>query len=448
MTPHVDRNICIVGMGYVGLTLAVVMAERGFRVVGLETNPDILNRLRSGDPHFHEVGLPVRLRKVLDTGALQIREHIPANADLPTVYIISVGTPLGANGKPRIDMVEQVTREIAAAMPSGSLIVLRSTVVIGTTRKVVLSILQASGKEFHLAYCPERTIEGKALEELRSLPQIVGGLRPQDAWRAAVMFQELTPTTLRVSSLETAEVIKLLDNSFRDLFFAFGNEVAMLCDAAGIDGIEVIHSANMGYARTNIALPGFVGGPCLEKDPHILEYSLAPFDFIPRLISTGRQLNEDLPGHVIQSLLMDLPKDKLPVIPVVSICGLAFKGRPETDDLRGTPAKILIREIRHALPSAEIRGQDFAVSSESIASLGLKPVSIEQAFEGANIVIVANNNTKYEWLDCNELFKRMADPALVYDVWDVLQGVGLDERGRVMFRRFGSENAWRKPDGN
>jgi nucleotide sugar dehydrogenase len=406
MTPFADRDICIVGMGYVGLTLAVVLAERGFRVTGLEINPDILNRLRSGRSHFHEVGLPVRLRKVLDTGALQIREHIAAGANLPTAYIISVGTPLGIDGKPRIDMVEHVTREIAEAMPSGSLIVLRSTVVIGTTRKVVLPVLQASGKEFHLAYCPERTIEGKALEELRSLPQIVGGLGPRDAWRAAAIFQELTPTTLRVSSLETAEVIKLLDNSFRDLFFAFGNEVALLCDAIGIDGVEVIQAANTGYARTNIASPGFVGGPCLEKDPHILAYSLAPFDFTPKLISAGRQLNEDLPGHVIHSLLIDLPKDRLPAVPIVSICGLAFKGRPETDDLRGTPAKILIQEIKSALPGADIRGQDFAVSPEAIASLGLKPVSIEEAFEGANLVIVANNNAKYQWLDYNELFKH------------------------------------------
>jgi nucleotide sugar dehydrogenase len=447
MTPYLDRNICIVGMGYVGLTLAVVMAERGFRVSGLEINPDILSRLRGGDPHFHEVGLGVRLRKVLDTGALQIRESIPTGEDLPTVFIISVGTPLGVDGKPRIDMVEHVTRQIADAMPSGALVVLRSTVVIGTSRKVVLPILQASGKEFHLAYCPERTIEGKALEELRSLPQIVGGLGPLDARRAAVMFQELTPTTMRVSSMETAEVIKLLDNSFRDLFFAFGNEVALLCDAVGIDGVEVIQAANMGYARTNIASPGFVGGPCLEKDPHILEYSLAPFDFKPRLICTGRELNENLPGLVIHSLLKDLPLDKLPATPIVSICGLAFKGRPETDDLRGTPVKILIQEIRRALPAAEIRGQDFAVSTEGILSLGLKPASIEEAFAGANLVIVANNNAKYQWLDYNELVKQMADPALVYDVWDVLQGVGLREQDRVIYRRLGSENAWRKSDG-
>ncbi len=188
MTPYLNSNICIVGMGYVGLTLAVVMAERGFRVSGLEINPDILSRLRQGDPHFHEVGLRVRLRQVLATGALQIQERIPTGEDLPTVFIISVGTPLGADGKPRIDMVENVTREIADAMPSGALIVLRSTVVIGTSRKVVLPILQASGKEFHLAYCPERTIEGKALEELRSLPQVVVGLGPLDARRAAVMF--------------------------------------------------------------------------------------------------------------------------------------------------------------------------------------------------------------------------------------------------------------------
>jgi nucleotide sugar dehydrogenase len=448
MTAQVNRNVCIVGMGYVGLTLAVVMAERGFQVTGLEINPDILGRLRSGRPHFHEVGLPLRLRNVLDSGALRIQEKMPVDGDLPSVFIISVGTPLGSDGKPRIDMVEHVTREIAATMPSGALVVLRSTVVIGTTRKVVLPILQASGKDFHLAYCPERTIEGKALEELRSLPQIVGGLGLQDAWRATMIFQELTPTTLRVSSLETAEVIKLLDNSFRDTFFAFGNEVALLCDAVGIDGVEVVHVANAGYPRTNIALPGFVGGPCLEKDPHILEYSLAPFNFVPRLISTGRHLNESLPGHVVQSVLLDLPKENLPAVPIVSICGLAFKGRPETDDLRGTPANILIRKIRQALPTAEIRGQDFATSFENIASLGLKPVSIEEAFAGANILIVANNNTRYQWLDYSELFQRMANPALVYDVWDVLQGVGLHDQDRVIFRRLGSENAWRKTDGN
>lgn len=444
MTLSIDRTVCIVGMGYVGLTLAVVMAERGFQVTGVEINPEILGHLRGGRPHFHEAGLRVRLKKVLHTGSLKIVERIPPGS---TVYIISVGTPLGPDKKPRIDMVERVTREIASVMPTGSLIVLRSTVVIGTSRNVVLPILQGCGKVFNLAYCPERTIEGKALEELRSLPQIVGGLEAEDAWRAAVMFQELTPTTLRVSSLETAEVVKLLDNSFRDVFFAFGNETALLCDAVGIDGVEVIHAANTGYIRTNIASPGFVGGPCLEKDPHILEYSLARFDFKPRLICAGRQLNEELPGHVVRSVLKDLPREKLPARPVVSICGLAFKGRPETDDLRGTPAIILIDEIRRVLPSAEMRGQDFAVSDEGIAGLGLKPVSIEEAFHDANLVIVANNNARYQWLDYHELVVRMADPALVYDVWDVLQGAGGPEDDRVIFRRLGSENAWRNAGG-
>jgi UDP-N-acetyl-D-mannosaminuronic acid dehydrogenase len=437
-----DRDVCIVGMGYVGLTLAVVMAERNFRVVGVEINPKILDALRNGKPHFHEIGLPARLRRVIESGALEFREDFPVGTN-PNVYIISVGTPLGADGQPRIDMVEHVTRQIAEAMAPGSLIVLRSTVVIGTTRNVVLPVLNASGKQFQLAYCPERTIEGKALEELRSLPQIVGGLGIDDARRAATLFQEITPTTLRVSNLETAEVIKLLDNSYRDLFFAFGNEVARLCDAVGIDGVEVIRAANMGYARTNIAAPGFVGGPCLEKDPHILQYSLLPYNFVPKLVATGRQINEELPGQVIESALSDLPEEKRKSIRVVSICGLAFKGRPETDDLRGTPAKILIQAIKDAIPRAEIRGHDFAVSASGVESLGLKPVSIEQAFEGANLVIIANNNIRYEWLDWKELFARMSDPALVYDVWDALRGVGSEDHGRVIFRRLGSENAWR-----
>src|SRR5262249_53567715 len=161
------------------------------------------------------------------------------------------------------------------------------------------------------------------------LPQVVGGLTEDDALRGAQLFQRITPTTIRVSSLEAAEIIKLLDNSYRDLFFAFGNEVALLCDSAGLDGIEVIRAANMGYERTNLALPGFVGGPCLQKDPHILMHSLAEFGFKPRMVAAARALNEALPQHVIDQIMVDLRKAAIPHDSEISVCGLAFKGRPE-----------------------------------------------------------------------------------------------------------------------
>ena len=439
-----DNKICILGMGYVGLTLAVVMAERGFRVHGAEINTKLLAKISDGIPHFFEQGLEVRLKRALKAGTLSFVERIadiPAE-ELPSVYVITVGTPLGADHRPRMDMVSNVAAEVAGHMPGGSLVVLRSTVRLGTTRAVVLDRLQKSGKPFGLAYCPERTLEGRALEELISLPQIVGGLSDEDLWRATSIFQRLTPTTIKVSSLEAAEVIKLLDNSYRDHMFAFGNEVALMCDAAGLDGIEVIRAANTGYERTKIAMPGFVGGPCLHKDPHILQDSMTDFGFVPALVREGRALNESLSERVIDMILREMP-DGTPTVSKVSVCGVAFKGRPETDDTRATPALELIAALRARFPGAEICGQDFAVSDEGIAELGIQPGGIESAFREADIVIVANNNAKYQWLNLDALAASMKRPGVVFDVWSVLP---MDEKATevegVAMRRLGSAKAW------
>lgn len=440
-----DESVCILGMGYVGLTLAVVMAERGFRVFGAEINAQTLARISEGSPHFFEQGLEVRLKRALKSESLRFVDRIariPVD-ERPSVYVITVGTPLGIDQRPRMDMVGNVAAEVAAHMPGGSLVVLRSTVRLGTTRAVVLKRLQESGKPFALAYCPERTLEGRALEELASLPQVVGGLTPRDMWRATAVFQRLTPTTIQVSSLETAEIIKLLDNSYRDHMFAFGNEVALLCDAAGLDGIEVIRAANTGYERTKIAMPGFVGGPCLHKDPHILQDSLRDHDFVPTLIREGRALNEGLSDRVIDMILRELPSLADAPPRKIAICGVAFKGRPETDDTRATPAIELVAALRRRFPRAELCGQDFAVAPDGIAQLGIEPATIEAAFRDADVVIVANNNARYQWLPLDELAASMRRPAMVFDVWSVLP---MDEKAAevegVTMRRLGSAKAW------
>ena len=442
-----DDRVCILGMGYVGLTLAVVMAERGFRVWGAEINHKTLANISEGVPHFFEQGLQVRLKRALKAGTLRFVERLSAipAGELPSTYVVTVGTPLGADQRPRMDMVSNVAAEVAEHMPEGALVVLRSTVRLGTTRSVVLARLQASGKTFSLAYCPERTLEGRALEELTSLPQIVGGLTESDLWRATAVFQRLTPTIIKVSSLEAAEIIKLLDNSYRDHMFAFGNEVALLCDAASLDGIEVIRAANTGYERTKIAMPGFVGGPCLHKDPHILQDSLTDFGFDAALIREGRALNESLSDRVIDMIMRERPAETPLVARKVSICGVAFKGRPETDDTRATPALELIAALRRRFPGATLFGQDFAVADDGIAALGIQPTDIAGAFRAADIVIVANNNAKYQWVDLDALAASMKRPGVVFDVWSVLP---MDETARevegVTMRRLGSAKAWRR----
>jgi UDP-N-acetyl-D-mannosaminuronic acid dehydrogenase len=201
---------------------------------------------------------------------------------------------------------------------------------------VVAPILAASGKKFDIAMCPERTLEGKALQELRELPQIVGADDPAVADRAAAIFRRLTISIVQVADIETAEIIKLVSNTFRDVQFAFANEVARVCDAFGVSAHEVISAGKLGYNRTNIPLPGLVGGPCLEKDPHILMESARTRGIEMEITSAGRLVNERQPEETVQFISSEINRRKLASGPLkISILGMAFKGLPETSDLRG-----------------------------------------------------------------------------------------------------------------
>jgi len=420
-------------MGYVGLTLSAVMADHGFDVYGIEINPTVLAAIREGRGHFYEANLDSMLRRGLRRGRLHFSDRVPEGVHFD-VFIITVGTPLDAEGRSRTDMIENVVRNISARLQPGAMVILRSTVKLGTTLGLVKPILDGAGVHFDIAFCPERTIEGRALSELVTLPQIVGGQDEHATIRATNLFRRLTPTVVRVSNIAAAELIKLLDNSFRDLSFAFGNEVALMCEALKISGREVIEAANMGYARTNIAKPGFVGGPCLEKDPHILVESMDRHAFVPRMVATARALNESLVTHVFQRVLEAVPKREGLV---VSLLGLAFKGQPDTDDLRGSTAIPMVRLFQREIPGAVLRGQDYVCSGVQIRSLGIEPVDDFGAFEGADIVLVMNNNRRYYELDIEERVRSMNRPGLVFDCWNVFasnldlpDGVSIDVFGR------------------
>lgn len=421
-----DRQVCVMGLGYVGLTLATVMADVGFDVLGVEIRDEVVDLLNRGEPHFHEPGLGEKLKTVQRLGRLTVVKHIPKGCGA-RVFIITVGTPLGADGRVRMDMIESVSREVASHLKDGDMVVMRSTVKIGTTRNVVVPILAEAGVSYDLAFCPERTLEGQALLELRRLPQIVGGVTIDANVRASQLFQFITPTVVRVSGAETAEMIKLVDNAQRDVQFAYANEIARLCDAIGISAAEVIGAGKLGYPRTNLPLPGPVGGPCLEKDPYILAEGLAPFGVEPEITLTARRLNERQITEVAQHLAKvasGLPG--FSARPVITVAGVAFKGRPATDDLRGTTAKPLIAALRQAFPDAVLRGFDAVVPADGIRSLGLEPVDgLEQAFAGSNLVVLHNNHPCFAAMPVEHLAEAMARPGIIYDFWNNFTGPDL-----------------------
>lgn len=428
-------DVGIVGLGYVGLTLACAMADVGLKVIGIEKRPDVVEATRNGKPHFSEVGLEKVLARVIGNGCLTVAEEFSPDMSCDS-YVITVGTPLGADGVVRLDMIERAAGQVAENMQDGALVVLRSTVKIGTTRNVVAPVIAAGGRTFEIAMCPERTLEGNAMQELRELPQIVGADTEKARDRAAALFGVLTNTTIRVSSLETAEIIKLVDNTSRDVGFAFANEVARLCDAVGVNGYEVINSGKLGYKRTNLPLPGLVGGPCLEKDPHILWQSAKELSVDLEITRSARQVNERQPMETVGFVAREIGRRGLPEDAPVSVLGMAFKGVPETDDLRGSMSLKVVEALKQVLPKVPITVYDPVAAPDMLNSY-LTGCRIAETFDDAvadaAVVIIANNHPDLGMRAPKDLQDVLHPDGFIYDYWNHFSKLSASEQGKSYF---------------
>lgn len=428
-------DVGIVGLGYVGLTLATVLAETGNTVIGIEKRPDVVAKTNRGSPHFSEMGLEEALTRVVQAERLTAAEQFPPTTSCD-IYIITVGTPLSSDGVARIDMIEAATRQVAANMRDGALVILRSTVKVGTTRDVVAPVLAASGKRFDIAMCPERTLEGRALTELRELPQIIGSDTPEAGDRAAAVFRRLTNSIVQVTSLETAEIIKLVDNTFRDVQFAFANEVARLCDAFGVKAHEVISAGKLGYQRTNVALPGLVGGPCLEKDPHILLQSARERGVDLEITASARLVNERQPEETIRFICAEVARRDLPRPLRISILGMAFKGIPATDDLRGSMSVKVLDALKKAQPEADIGLFDPVVDCEDLAAEFCDERvyrRVGDAVSGASVVLIANNHPMLGQISPRTMTEFIAPGGFIFDYWNHFSHLPATELGDSYF---------------
>ena len=428
-------DVGIVGLGYVGLTLATVMAEVGYRVIGIERRQDVVDLTNAGTPHFSETGLAEAMVRVVRNGHLSAATEFAPGSTCQT-YIITVGTPLSKDGLARLDMIEAATRQVAENMPDNALIILRSTVKISTARTVVAPILEASGKRFAIAMCPERTLEGKALTELRELPQIVGADTPEVRERAANVFRRLTNTIVQVSSLEAAEIVKLVDNTYRDVQFGFANEVARVCEAFGVNAMEVISSGKLGYQRTNVPLPGLVGGPCLEKDPHILAQSARGRGVELEITRSGRMVNERQPQETVNFIAAEMARRKFGAGAKVAMLGLAFKGVPATDDLRGSMSLKVLDVLGISRPDADIHLYDPVVEPHDLARQmpGTSvAASLEDAVRDACVVIIANNHPALGAVPPRGLHEWMKPDGFIYDYWNHFSKLQPSELGQSYF---------------
>ena len=435
MNQNLEKRVGIVGLGYVGLTLATVLADLGYTVIGVEKRPEVVDLTNAGKPHFSETGLTESLTGVVRSKNLVAQTNFDP-LEPCGIYVITVGTPLDSDGTARLDLVKAATRQVAENMHDGALVILRSTVKIGTSRNVVDPILKASGKRYDLAMSPERTLEGKALQELRELPQIVGADDQATRDRASALFRRLTKSIIQVSSLEAAEIIKLVDNTYRDVQFAFANEVARLCEAFEVNAHEVITSGKLGYKRTNVPLPGLVGGPCLEKDPHILAQSAQSRGLDLEITRAGRLVNERQPDETVAFIAAQMGQRGMKPGAKVALLGMAFKGVPATDDLRGSMSLKVLASLRKAWPEARVFAFDPVIAPSTLAASvpGVTACgTLEEAATGADVVIIANNHPALGAHMPASLCDIMAPAGFIYDYWNYFSNQSVEELGTSYF---------------
>ncbi|WP_152223450.1 UDP-N-acetyl-D-mannosamine dehydrogenase [Arthrobacter gandavensis] len=355
-------TVAVVGLGYIGLPTAAILAAKGLKVIGVDVNPDTVEAVNEGRVPFVEPDLGVHVAGAVSQGYLKAQAAMP-EAD---AYIVAVPTPFQDDKTADLVYVEQAARNIAARIRPGNLVILESTSPPGTTRRMAEVILELrpdlaadanGGTEAVLfAHCPERVLPGRIMIELVTNDRIIGGLTPEAASAAAGLYSTFCQGSIHLTDAATAEMAKLVENAYRDVNIAFANELSVISDNLGIDVWNLIELANH-HPRVNILQPGpGVGGHCIAVDPWFI-VSADPEN--SRLIRTAREVNDAKPGHVVAEVKAAVEGIDSPVIATL---GLAFKAN--IDDTRESPAVEIVRRLAVDNPDARIAvGRSFLGST-------------------------------------------------------------------------------------
>lgn len=427
----------IYGLGFVGLTLGVTLSSRGHSVHGIDTNSALVNQLQAGQPHVYEPRLPEMLLKSLESQQISFFTSPPSHHH--RVHIISVGTPVDAEGAPCLSALTAVCETISPRLCFGDLVMLRSTVPIGTTKSVAVPILEQfsgliAGKDFSVAFTPERTVEGRAMQELISLPQIIGGLTPSCAQKASAFWKSITPSTVCLSSLEESEAVKLINNSYRDHSFAFANGVALFADKYNLEAKALISAANEGYPRNPIPYPSpGVGGYCLTKDP-LLYASSNRSSLYASLAVNSRLLNESISSYPILQLDRFIRRYSLTFSSLtIVIVGLAFKGEPATNDTRHSPSLAVANRLSEQ--GANVLVHDAVLSSDEILNLGFHSGSLYDLVPQSDALLILNNHPQN--IPERLLETVPSKPFFLFDGWSLLSRIEVEQYPHITYSTMG-----------
>lgn len=394
------NKICVVGLGYIGLPTAVVLASRGVSVIGVDVNKDVVTKINRGQIHIVEPDLDAMTARVVQNGLLRAATTFAA-AD---AFVIAVPTPL-RDGKADLAYVHAAAASVAPVLKAGDLVVLESTSPPGTTEAMTAQMAAlrpdlrfpstAGGAcDVHVAYCPERVLPGRVLVELVENDRVIGGVTAECSARAEALYRIFCTGRLLKTGVRTAEMCKLTENSFRDVGIAFANELSVICEKLGINVWELIRLANH-HPRVNILQPGpGVGGHCIAVDPWFI-VEAAPEE--SRLIRMAREVNDGKPAHVLDKIKAAVDGARAAgAKPKVALLGLAFK--PDVDDFRESPAlqiaeavaawnncEVLVSEPHAEALPGKLFGQEHVSLIEDTGSL----------IRDAHIIVMLVNHRPY-----------------------------------------------------
>jgi UDP-N-acetyl-D-mannosaminuronic acid dehydrogenase len=425
------KKIVVIGMGYVGIPAAALFAEiDGVTVTGIQRRSkrsgwkiDYLNKGKcpiGGD----EPGLPELIEKVVKSGSFHVTDDFSICRDADAI-LIDVQTPVESDHMPRYQSLKSVCHEIGPFLKDQVLITIESTVAPGTTEYIAKPILEESsskiaGKDFYLAFSYERVMVGKLLYNLQYLPRIVGGLDEKSTNLAMDLYKLITKSDLHATTAMTAELAKVVENTYRDINIAFANEVALICESLGADVFEVRELVNTlpndpanpaTNPYRNMHLPGAgVGGHCLPKDPWLLKYGLDNFGrikFNPQIIVQGRAMNDYMPVHMLELLKRSF-KENGNNIKNAKIAVLGYAFIANSDDTRNTPALPLINLLNEQKYIVIVH-DPYVKTSEEIEIQN----DLEKVLSGADAIMIVTNHKQYYDIDLVNLRSLMNTPIII-----------------------------------
>ena len=389
-------KVSVIGLGYIGLPTAAVLASTGVEVIGVDVSEETVNTINRGEIHIVEPDLDIAVRSVVNSGKLRATTKVePANA-----FMIAVPTPFKGDHEPDLSYIESAIRAIAPVLEQGNLIILESTSPVGTTEKIshwladcradlVFPHQQIDRPDVFIAHCPERVLPGKVLQELVANDRVIGGMTIGCAEEAKALYEVFVKGECLITDSRTAEMAKLTENSFRDVNIAFANELSLVCDHLDINVWELIKLANR-HPRVDILNPGpGVGGHCIAVDPWFIVDS-APEQ--ANIIRLAREINDGKPAYVVEKVLEAVKQLEHPI---VACLGLTFKA--DIDDLRESPALGIVQDLVKKQAGCILVVEPNINSLPScLDGLSCRLVDLGAAKEKANIFVILVDHKEFK----------------------------------------------------